>query len=198
MKTKDEFGFVEAKQALGKRIEAAMKGAGLSVAKLAEALGLNHTTKVYKWINGEDCCPPHEIYRIADITGKPRGWFYDEQWGTDVAQAVHEEVAFLIHEVIEGKQPSEAVERHAGPGLLSPAIKQEMDGQAALLREEWRRRFEEKAGSEWEKIPPTMKWDILRLIADEMIAYRQAAARIEQERNGGSNGQLKGNRARSK
>jgi transcriptional regulator with XRE-family HTH domain len=60
---------------IGRRIAQAREEAGLTQAQMAERLGLAHPQSISKYERGETEVPPKRLRRIAEVTGKPIGFF---------------------------------------------------------------------------------------------------------------------------
>lgn len=61
----------------GRRIRSARRDAGLTVEALSVALGRNRDT-VYRWEQGRSSPTVDELLRIAQLTGRPSGYFLSE------------------------------------------------------------------------------------------------------------------------
>lgn len=68
-------------EAIGIRIREAREAAGLSQPELAERLGLAHPQSISNYERGVTEVPPKRLRRIAEITGRPLGFFVGEPAG---------------------------------------------------------------------------------------------------------------------
>jgi tetratricopeptide (TPR) repeat protein len=68
----------DGRQELGRRIHAAVAGAGHdSLAAFAEALGCSRAL-IYQYVNGNVLVQLDRLQSIASLTGKPLGWFFSD------------------------------------------------------------------------------------------------------------------------
>ena len=66
-------------QELGRRIRQAREDAGLTQSELADLLGLRHPQSISRYERGETEVPQKRLRRIAEVTGKPLGFFLTEE-----------------------------------------------------------------------------------------------------------------------
>jgi transcriptional regulator with XRE-family HTH domain len=66
-------------QELGRRIRQAREDAGFTQSELAEELGLRHPQSVSRYERGETEVPQKRLRRIAEVTGKPLGFFLNDE-----------------------------------------------------------------------------------------------------------------------
>jgi transcriptional regulator with XRE-family HTH domain len=69
-------------QELGRRIREARDDAGLTQPELAEQLGLSHPQSISRYERGETEVPQRRLRRIAEVTGKPLGFFLTDDLET--------------------------------------------------------------------------------------------------------------------
>jgi transcriptional regulator with XRE-family HTH domain len=91
---------------IGRRIAQAREEAGLTQAQMAERLGLAHPQSISKYERGETEVPPKRLRRIAEVTGKPMGFFVmdpeaQDNETTETLAAEVREVRALVESVLE-------------------------------------------------------------------------------------------------
>jgi transcriptional regulator with XRE-family HTH domain len=86
--------------AVGERIKQARQDAGLTQSELAEQLGLSHPQSISRYERGETEVPQRRLRRIAEVTGKPLGFFLTDDLETQEPPEDADTLA-LVHEVLE-------------------------------------------------------------------------------------------------
>src|SRR6266496_2260278 len=96
-------------QEIGARIGEAVRLTGQTNRRFAKALGVSAPT-LGRYITGETEPPAATMARIAELSGRPIAWFYQEQ-DVEAGQEVAATLVRIFGDLMAGRTPDEAYDR---------------------------------------------------------------------------------------
>ncbi len=158
--------------AIGQRMRAAAREAGLSAYQIAPQLGVK-AWAVYRWWDGERTPSSELMIAYARLVGKPVGFFYGQE--NEAAEPSRELVELLFgwaQLLMAGEELSAAFDRASGdPETLTPTEREQLAAAAPRMREDLTR----AAGGDWDLLTEAEQRQILDQIA-RLVEQRRSAA----------------------
>ncbi len=122
------------RQAMGKRIERAVKEAELTGEEAAKRIGVTYTT-YRKYCRGDSEIDLETLELLAEATGKLAHWFYGSgDPGPDIADVLAYAVFNIVRELREGGNPMAVFDRAIAPATISPSFRRVIEEHLESLK----------------------------------------------------------------